>query len=336
MTAPIDAPKIDPLPQDGKSRPFWSVMIPTYNAPAGYLEATLRSVLQQDPGPEEMQIEVIDDCSPQGPRTELVQRIGGGRITLHPEPVNLGLARIWNRCIERARGEWVHILHQDDIVEPGFYAALRKGTGDNRVGAVLARNAVIDSLGNRVSVSSLFRPSPGILEHWQETVTVSNPIRCPSVVVRRAVYEHLGGFLATLYFAVDWEMWQRIAAHYSFWFDPAAFAGYRMHPESETSRMTKQGLDALDELKAIQLAMAYHPPRVASKLARQARKNTAGRAYRNARLSLLSGHRQAARKQIAAAWQVAPTLRTFAKILLFILLYIKVLLLPSKPRPNPS
>jgi cellulose synthase/poly-beta-1,6-N-acetylglucosamine synthase-like glycosyltransferase len=66
MKARIDPPKIHPLPDDGKARPFWSVMIPTYNARADYLEETLRSVLRQDTGPEQMQIEVVDDCSPSG------------------------------------------------------------------------------------------------------------------------------------------------------------------------------------------------------------------------------------------------------------------------------
>ena len=43
-------------------RPFWSVMIPAYE-PGPFLEAALAGVLAQDPGPEEMQIEVIDDAS---------------------------------------------------------------------------------------------------------------------------------------------------------------------------------------------------------------------------------------------------------------------------------
>jgi glycosyltransferase involved in cell wall biosynthesis len=38
-------------------------MIPTYNPRANYLEETLNKVLQQDPGPEQMQIEVVYDCS---------------------------------------------------------------------------------------------------------------------------------------------------------------------------------------------------------------------------------------------------------------------------------
>jgi glycosyltransferase involved in cell wall biosynthesis len=38
-------------------------MMSTYNPRADCLEKILRSVLQQDPGPDYMQIEVIDDCS---------------------------------------------------------------------------------------------------------------------------------------------------------------------------------------------------------------------------------------------------------------------------------
>ena len=42
-------------------RPLWSVMIPTFDC-ARFLHQTLESVLSQDPGPDVMQIEVIDDC----------------------------------------------------------------------------------------------------------------------------------------------------------------------------------------------------------------------------------------------------------------------------------
>jgi glycosyltransferase involved in cell wall biosynthesis len=99
-----------------RARSFWSVMIPTYNARADYLEETLNSILQQDPGPDQMQIEVIDDDSPNGAPTEFIRKLAGKRVTVHCEPRNLELAGIWNRCIERAWGEWVHILHQDDLV----------------------------------------------------------------------------------------------------------------------------------------------------------------------------------------------------------------------------
>jgi glycosyltransferase involved in cell wall biosynthesis len=55
-------------------------MIPTYNPRADYLEESLQSVLRQDPGPEQMQIEVIDDRSTDDLAAHTVRRVGGGFI----------------------------------------------------------------------------------------------------------------------------------------------------------------------------------------------------------------------------------------------------------------
>jgi glycosyltransferase involved in cell wall biosynthesis len=74
------------------TRPYWSVMIPTYNPRADYLEETLNSVLRQDPGPDQMQIEVVDDCSKDDTAFEVTRRLGAGRVTFHAESQNRGLA----------------------------------------------------------------------------------------------------------------------------------------------------------------------------------------------------------------------------------------------------
>src|SRR4051794_29434054 len=117
----MEASHISPLGSDDKKRPLWSVMIPAYNPRADHLEQALRSVLIQDPGPERMQIEVVDDCSPEVDVAALVKRIAGEQVAFSRNDRNLGLARGWNSCVSRSRGDWVHILHQDDYVLPGFY-----------------------------------------------------------------------------------------------------------------------------------------------------------------------------------------------------------------------
>ena len=55
-----------------------SVMIPTYNC-ATFLRTTLESVLAQDPGPEQMQIEVVDDHSTEDDPAVVVRALGAGR-----------------------------------------------------------------------------------------------------------------------------------------------------------------------------------------------------------------------------------------------------------------
>lgn len=126
--------------------PFWSVMIPTYNPRFDYLEQALRSVLDQDPGPEAMQIEVVDDASPDVDVEEMVRAIGGGRVSYFRSPANLGLAGCWNLCIVRSKGQWIHLLHQDDYVLPGFYERLARAAASHpEVSLLAARSFFVDA-----------------------------------------------------------------------------------------------------------------------------------------------------------------------------------------------
>src|SRR3954452_4019788 len=107
-------PPLRALGDPAEARPFWSVMIPTYNC-AKYLAQTLTSVLAQDPGPKIMQIEVIDDHSQDDPAT-IVAEVGRGRIAFHQQPGNVGHIRNFDTCLQRAKGRIVHLLHGDDFV----------------------------------------------------------------------------------------------------------------------------------------------------------------------------------------------------------------------------
>src|SRR6266516_6942557 len=179
----IKPPAIGVLPVD-EHRPFWSVMIPTYNPRAEYLEETLKSVLKQDPGPDQMQIEVIDDCSKDNTASEVTRRVGAGRVTFHRELENRGLANSWNRCIERARGHWVHILHQDDIVLPGFYDLLRKGAERSHAVAIFCRHAIANSNGHWIQLSELHQESAGKLHDWPAKISTQQLIQWAAIAVR--------------------------------------------------------------------------------------------------------------------------------------------------------
>ena len=269
-------PVIRPLLPDA-SRPFWSVLIPTYKARADYLEETLKSVLQQDPGPEQMQIEVVDDCSPDGAPVELVRRIAGDRVAVHQEPANNGLAGIWNRCIERARGEWVHILHQDDVVLPGFYDNLYRGISCNsHVGMAFCRFAIVDANGHWKELGPLESSTAGVLNNWLERVATGYHLECPAVVVKRATYERLGGFKAQLTFALDLEMWVRIAANAPIYYEPQILAAFRRHGGNESAAQERTGANMQDIAKAIEIWKDYLPANSRTQLEQQGRRYWAG------------------------------------------------------------
>lgn len=268
-------PQISPV-ETLEPRPFWSVMIPTYNAPAHYLEAVLRSVLQQDPGPGQMQIEVVDDCSPNGAPVELVQRVTGGRVTIHRESKNNGLAGTWNRCIERAGGKWVHILHQDDVVLPGFYAELRKGIeSDEALGLAFCRHIFMDQDGHWLGLSPIEQRVAGSLKDANVRLTESQKIQTPSVVVSKKAYVELGGFRSDLTFAIDWEMWCRIASRYGVWYEPKVLAAYRAHTGSASTRLSRDGEDVRDTLRCIAITEKMLPVDLARKTGLKARANYA-------------------------------------------------------------
>src|SRR5262249_61070358 len=107
-------------------RPFWSVMIPTYE-PKRYLEQAIESVLAQNTGADEMQIEVVDDGSTEVDVERLVRNVAGDRVAFHRRSERGGVCVSLEPRIERGRGHLVHILHQDDLVLPGFYLRLRHG-----------------------------------------------------------------------------------------------------------------------------------------------------------------------------------------------------------------
>lgn len=255
-------------------RPFWSVMIPTYQPNLIFLEQTLNSILQQASDEAEMQIEVVDDGSPNETLATWVEKIGQGRIQYYRQPKRRGLGGCWNTCIERAKGEWIHILHHDDLVLPGFYDHLKNGIKEApEIGAAFTQFYLIDEENNRSLKTRLRQEKAGILKNWLQYVFVDLSIQTPAIVVKKEVYEKLGGFRCDMHYSLDWEMWKRIASQYPIWFEPKPLACYRMHAASETSRLNKEMVAIRELRKSIEANYDYLPPELAAQTIARAKKN---------------------------------------------------------------
>lgn len=265
-----DVPYIAQVPQ-GVHRPFWSVMIPAYNR-VEYLVETLRSVLEQAPSSEEMQIAVVDDASTENIEI-VVKEIGKGRVEYFRQPYNVGLTLNINTCLQRAKGQWIHILNSDDIVLEGFYSRWQKViTKEPTIGAAFCRYMFIDEKGHWTNiVSPVEREAPGTLENYIERLALINRIMTPSIVVKRSVYEKLGGYHLKLYYSCDWDMWKRITLNYPVWFEPQPLACYRQHPISLTSSLSRSGEDITEACIAIDIAQSYLPKERAKELSNLAR-----------------------------------------------------------------
>lgn len=242
---------VAPVP-DGVKRPFWSVMIPTYNC-ANYLRETLASVLAQDMGADMMQIMVIDDHSTKDDPEAVVKELGKGRVEFYRQEVNVGHVKNFQTCLEMSRGRVVHQLHGDDLVCNGFYKKLMIGFEKNpEIGAAFCRHIIIDENGNSVHPSILEMPDSGVLsKDWTKELIGFQRLQTPSIVVKREVYETLGGFDKRLLWAEDWEMWVRIASNYPIWYEVEPLAKYRKHLNSSTSKNVRTAENVRDLSRAI-------------------------------------------------------------------------------------
>lgn len=252
-------PTIDQLSMVG-ARPRFSVMLPT-REPDERLCHALRTVLAQAPSPAVMQITVVDDASRPGLARRLVAAVDTeGRVEVVECPERLGLAGNWNRAIALARGHFVHLLHQDDFVLPGFYDRIEHGFSRSAdLGMAFSRTRIIDEGQRTEKRSSLIRWVPGVIADWLPRIAERQRIQTPAAVVPRATYEALGGYRPELRQAVDWEMWVRIAARFPVWYEPRALAVYRRHPGNESARLFRSGLLWPDIARAIDIIAGTLP-----------------------------------------------------------------------------
>lgn len=292
---------IVPVP-DGLSRPLWSVMIPTYNC-AEYLRETLASILVQDPGLEVMQIEVVDDYSTKDDPEAVVKELAGDRVSFYRQSKNVGYIKNFETCLQRSRGRLIHLLHGDDCVRDGFYSKMQNLFKKYpEIGAAFCRHIIMDDDGHWQWFSRLEETESGVLSNWLERVAVVNPLQTPSMVVKRDVYEKLGGFDSRVYSCgEDWEMWVRIAAHYQVGYEVEPLALYRDRSNSITKRSIITGQNIKDVRKVTEIIQPYLPESKASTIIKQARENCAAWAIHFAKQMIAKGDIAAAMTQLKEA-----------------------------------
>ena len=94
--------------------PLVSVCIPLYNG-EDFIEETLKSVLAQNYSPIEI---LISDHASSDESVNLVRKFNDPRVRLTHLSDGHTAADNWNSCIAEAKGTYVKLLCQDDILKP--------------------------------------------------------------------------------------------------------------------------------------------------------------------------------------------------------------------------
>ena len=291
--------RIAPAPASVRS-PRFSVMLPTYE-PDEKLCRALASVLSQAPSTDQMQISVVDDASKRSDVAALVHAADpSGRVELIRHDRRLGLGGNWNRAVAAARGDLVHLLHQDDYVLPGFYRRIDEVFHRTpSVGMAFCRCRIVDGDDRLIKISSRLRWTPGTIHGWLPRIAQRQRVQCPAAVVARSTYESVGGYRTDLCLALDWEMWVRIAARHEVGYEPRTLAAYCRHEANESARLAASGAVWPDIVQAIAINAASFPEGSRAKFVRRSTEWYAGSARRAAATRLARGDADAARQTMS-------------------------------------
>ncbi|MCW5315421.1 tetratricopeptide repeat protein [Nostoc sp. KVJ3] len=290
-------PSIPTIADSTAKRPFWSVVITVYNR-IDYLLECLASVLAQWQGDEQMEIIVMDDAS-RTPVFELVNSIGKGIIHYYRNQQNLGLPGNWNAGIALTRGCWIHLLHDDDYILPGFYTRLQqslKECGD-AIGAACTGYQNINEKGEVIFCQQVCGEQRGIAQNWLQRIGVANSLNMPAVVIRREAHEQLGVYHPDLTYTSDWELYKRIAANYDWWYEPEILARYRQHTNNVTSELLLTGKQMISIRRAIEISESYFPNEDSAEITAQSRNYYFLYCLESSLIPLQAGN-------LAGAWQV--------------------------------
>lgn len=211
--------------------PLVSICIPTYNR-AGMIGKAIESALGQSY--KNIEVIVVDNASSDN-TSAVVAAFQDERLKFVQNERNLGLFGNFNRCVELARGKYLHILHSDDYIDPDFTATCVAFFKKHP-------SVVLTSTRTRMVGENFEKEIPGsdtdivypAPEGFRRLLAARSFISCPSVMVRRDIYDEIGFFSMEYPYSSDYYQWLKIARNFDIGYVSGAFVWYQAGEHSET------------------------------------------------------------------------------------------------------
>jgi glycosyltransferase involved in cell wall biosynthesis len=212
--------------------PLVSIITPSYNQ-TQFLERTIQSVLDQDyPYIEYI---IVDGGSTDG-SLEIIQK-HQARLAWWVSEQDKGQTDAINKGFNRARGDILAWLNSDDTYNPGAVGAAVKYLIDHpETAMVYAECNFIDEQDRIIgkfnaAQTDLRRLRQGYVHIPQQTM-----------FFRAKYWKELGPLDPSFYFAMDYDLWTRIAAHAPIKYLPGkTWANFRIHTTSKTNVADERG-----------------------------------------------------------------------------------------------
>lgn len=175
------------LEEKGAALPKISLITPVYNTDEALFDEMVDSVIGQIYGNWELCL--VDDASPSAHVKPMLERAAArdGRIKVRHLAVNRGISVATNAGVDIATGEFVAFLDHDDLITPDCLGefALRLAE-DPAIDMAYSDDDKIDVAGRRYSPQ--FKPD------WSPILLMTFMYLSHMFVVRRSLFQELGGF----------------------------------------------------------------------------------------------------------------------------------------------
>jgi glycosyltransferase involved in cell wall biosynthesis len=206
------------------THPLVSIITPSYNQ-GRFLETTILSVLNQDyPNLEYI---LVDGGSMDG-SLEIIRRYAD-RFAWWVSEKDLGQTDAINKGFTHARGEILAWLNSDDTYEPGAVsAAVDFLRARPEIGMVYGDARFIDDAGRVIG------HFPAAQTDYRRLKRGYVHIPQQSAFFRADLWRKTGPLDPSFYFAMDYDLWVRLARLAPLVYMPAPWANFRLHASGKT------------------------------------------------------------------------------------------------------
>lgn len=211
--------------------PVVSVIVPVFNG-AETLARTLAAILAQTL--EAIEVIVVDDGSTDD-SAAVVRRVADPRVSWHPFP-NGGPSLCRNRGAALARAPYLSWCDADDVWHPEKLAAQLVALHLEPTAAVVYSGVRFIDMDDQALMAAPLPPAAGDDMRWA-LIKGCLPICGSNVLMRREVFEHVGGFDPALRLAEDWDLWLRLAQGHRWARVMAHHVDYRSNPRSASTNV---------------------------------------------------------------------------------------------------
>ncbi len=204
--------------------PLVSIVTPSYNQ-AQFLEQTIQSVLCQDyPNLEYL---IVDGGSSDG-SLEVIQRFADRLAWWVSEP-DQGQTEAINKGFEHARGEYLAWLNSDDTYLPQAVSrAVAYLETNPQIGMVYGDANLIDEQGNVIGKFPARQTDYARLRRGYVHIPQQ------AAFFRANLWKQVAPLDPSFYFAMDYDLWVRLARLAPFLYVPETWANFRLHQSGKS------------------------------------------------------------------------------------------------------